>query len=246
MNKKENDGFIKLPSKTNGQIVSPQALLMYVYIRSYLKDEKNYCWPSLKKLEIDSGISINTIKKYTQQLEDAGYLTIKKELRKRTYIFPDKKEKFEKFDREFLYNKELTYTEKAYLVANQRFMFKENGEGKIEYSQKEISEKIHMPYRTVVDQNRSLIKKDFATIRELQTLDPETGYKNKHFVYFLSKVGQKFWEHEKRIEANEEDIEMIKEENKEIKEENKNLRRKYAEMEARLNKLEQDKNIILI
>lgn len=240
MEKKENDGYVKLPSKTNGKIVSPQALLMYVYIRSYLKDEKNYCWPSLKSLELDSGLSANTIKKYTNELEEAEYLTVKKEKRKRTYIFPDKKEKFEKFDREFLYNKELTYIEKSYLVANQRYMFKENGEGKISYTQKEISKRINMPYRTVVDQNKSLVKKDFATIRELQTINSETGCKNKQFVYFLSKIGQKFWEHEKRIEINEENIE-------EIKAENKDLRRKYMELEERLNQLENNsiKPIIL-
>lgn len=239
MEKKENDGFIKLPSKTNGKIVSPQALLMYVYIRSYLKDEKNYCWPSLKSLELDSGLSANTIKKYTTELENAEYLTVKKELRKRTYIFPDKKEKFEQFDREFLYNKELTYTEKSYIVANQRFMFKEEGEGKIEYTQKEIAKNINMPYPTVVKQNRSLIKKDFATIRELQTLNSETGCTNKQFVYFLSKIGQKFWDHEKRIEANEESIE-------EIKAENIDLKRKYQELESRLNKLENNKEYVIL
>ena len=239
MKKTDNDGFIKLPSKTNGKIVSPQALLMYVYIRSYLKDEKNYCWPSLKSLELDSGISTNTIKKYTAELEQAEYLTVKKELRKRTYIFPDKREKFEQFDREFLYNENLTYTEKAYIVANQRFMFKEGGEGKIEYSQKEIAENINMPYPTVVKQNRSLIKKDFATIRELQTLNPETGCTNKQFVYFLSKIGQKFWDHEKRIEANEDNIE-------ELKAENQDLKRKYSELESRLNKLENKESHVIL
>lgn len=237
MEEKKNDGFIKLPTKTNGKIVSPQALLMYVYIRSYLKDEKNYCWPSLKTLELNTGLSANTIKKYTEELENAEYLIVKKETRKRIYIFQDKKEKFEQFDKNFLYNKELTYIEKAYLVANQRFMFKEQGEGKIGYSQKEIAENINMPYSTVVKQNRSLIKKDFATIRELQTLNNGTG--NKQFVYFLSKIGQKFWDHERRIEANEDNIE-------ELKAENLNLRRKYFELESRLNKLERKDECIIL
>ena len=239
MKKTDNDGFIKLPSKTNGKIVSPQALLMYVYIRSYLKDEKNYCWPSLKSLELDSGISANTIKKYTAELEQAEYLTVKKELRKRTYIFPDKREKFEQFDREFLYNENLTYTEKAYIVANQRFMFKEDGEGKIEYSQKEIAENINMPYPTVVKQNRSLIKKDFATIRELQKIDSETGCQNKQFVYYLTKIGQKFWEHEKRIEANEENIQQIKEENLILKD-------RLSKLEDKLKNIEENQNKIIL
>ena len=239
MNEKKNDGFIKLPSKSDTKVVSPQALLMYVYIRSYLKDEKTYCWPSLKKLELDSGISANTIKKYTEELENAGYLTVKRELRKRTYIFPNKKEKFEMFDREFLYNKDLTYTEKAYLVANQKFMFKENGEGKIEYSQKEISEKINMPYPTVVKQNRSLIKKDFATIRELQKINSETGCQNKQFVYYLTKIGQKFWEHEKRIEANEENIQQIKEENLILKD-------RLSKLEDKLKNIEENQNKIIL
>lgn len=238
MDDKKEKGFIKLPSKSNSVAVSPQALLMYVYIRSYLKDEKNFCWPSLNSLELDSGISTNTIKKYTKELENAGYLEVRKEKHKRIYIFHDKKEKFEKFDREFLKNRELTYTEKAYLVANQRFMFKENGEGKIEYTQKEIAEKINMPYSTVVKQNRSLIKKDLATIRELNTIDSETGCKNKQFVYYLSKIGQKFWEHEKRIEANEQDIELIKEENAMLK-------RQMDELTKKIHKLELNAEVVL-
>lgn len=202
MKKEKNDGFIKLPSKETSFQVSPQALLMYVYIRSYLKDEKNYCWPSLNSLCLDSGLSINTIKKYTDELERAGYLKVEKEKRKRTYIFFDKKEKFERFDREFLYNRDLSFTEKAYLVASQQYMFKEDGIGKIEYSQKEISEKINMPYPTVVKQNNSLIKKEFASLEQ----SFNAGNSKLQFRYFLSKLGQKFWEQDKKIQENTEAI----------------------------------------
>ena len=93
-------------------------------------------------------------------------------------------------------------------------MFKEDGVGKVTYSDTELSEKTGLNRHTISKTNQSLIEKGFAEQIVLRSKNPETGLIDKETVFHLNELGQaivfKLKEHEDRIDKYEEEIEELK------------------------------------
>ena len=96
--------------------------------------------------------------------------SIIKQGKNQIYRFNDYKT-FEVFSYDFLYNKDLTSTEKAYLVATQQYMFKTQETGSVSFSNNALSNLIHMPESTVSKCNRSLENKNLLTIVDNRNRD---------------------------------------------------------------------------
>ena len=126
---------IELPTENENSEITPKDKLVYLAVKSYENSKTHECFPSMAKISERCGASEPTIKKSLDKLEKAGYISIEKvNSRKKVYKFSPYK-KFECFSYDFLYNKDLTFTEKSYLAASQQFMLeKESGRGKIDYS----------------------------------------------------------------------------------------------------------------
>ena len=219
----ETKQHVQLPNNMTPEL-SPKDLLIYLYIKSYANKDTHEAFPSLELLHQKSGAAINTIRGCIQNLVKAGKIEIKKEGRKNIYKFLNFKDGFEPFSYEFLDKKDLTFLEKAQLVASQQFMFKHEGEGVISYSNRQLADIINMPESTVRKNLTSLINKGYVEIKEVK--DEFTGLVTKQKIYHLNKLEQAIIfilkNHEDRIKENEnrlDDYELkLAEQAKEIEE----------------------------
>lgn len=207
---------VQLPNNmTDVSDISPKDLIIYLTIKKYMNKETKEAFPSLQTISSDSGAAINTVRKCINNLISAGYLEVYKVKRMNHYRFK-KYNAFEPFSYAFLDKKDLSFTEKAYLVASQQYMFKESGEGKISLSTRELSKRINMSESTIRRCDQSLEAKEYMQIVQTNKRDPETGCAIREKFYHLTKLEQAIVfilkNHEERIQSNTEDIQTLREE----------------------------------
>lgn len=229
MEKESINQFVILPKKEVGDQLQKYEILIYVAIRRYMNKNTMKAYPSLDRIQKDTGVSKATIIKIIKNIINKGYM--QQESKKGVgaiYTFNNEKS-FEPFSYEFLDNENLTKAEKLQILCTQQYMFKENGIGKISYSDNELAEKTGLNRNTIAKTNQSLMQKGFATQVSLATRDPKTGLMNKETMYHLDEIGQaivfKLKEHDDRIVKNEEDIESLKKDNELLRRELNEIKR---------------------
>ena len=229
MEKESINQFVILPKKEVGDQLQKYEILIYVAIRRYMNKDTMKAYPSLDRIQKDTGVSKATIIKIIKNIINKGYM--QQESKKGVgaiYTFNNEKS-FEPFSYEFLDNENLTKAEKLQILCTQQYMFKENGVGKISYSDNELAEKTGLNRNTIAKTNQSLMQKGFATQVSLATRDPKTGLMNKETIYHLDEIGQaivfKLKEHDDRIVKNEEDIESLKKDNELLRRELNEIKR---------------------
>ena len=229
MEKESVNQFVILPKKEVGDQLQKYEILIYVAIRRYMNKNTMKAYPSLDRIQKDTGVSKATIIKIIKNIINKGYM--QQESKKGVgaiYTFNNEKS-FEPFSYEFLDNENLTKAEKLQILCTQQYMFKENGIGKISYSDNELAEKTGLNRNTIAKTNQSLMQKGFATQVSLATRDPKTGLINKETMYHLDEIGQaivfKLKEHDDRIVKNEEDIESLKKDNELLRRELNEIKR---------------------
>lgn len=229
MEKESINQFVILPKKEVGDQLQKYEILIYVAIRRYMNKNTMKAYPSLDRIQKDTGVSKATIIKIIKNIINKGYM--QQESKKGVgaiYTFNNEKS-FEPFSYEFLDNENLTKAEKLQILCTQQYMFKENGIGKISYSDNELAEKTGLNRNTIAKTNQSLMQKGFATQVSLATRDPKTGLINKETMYHLDEIGQaivfKLKEHDDRIVKNEEDIESLKKDNELLRRELNEIKR---------------------
>lgn len=229
MEKESVNQFVILPKKEVGDQLQKYEILIYVAIRRYMNKNTMKAYPSLDRIQKDTGVSKATIIKIIKNIINKGYM--QQESKKGVgaiYTFNNEKS-FEPFSYEFLDNENLTKAEKLQILCTQQYMFKENGVGKISYSDNELAEKTGLNRNTIAKTNQSLMQKGFATQVSLATRDPKTGLINKETMYHLDEIGQaivfKLKEHDDRIVKNEEDIESLKKDNELLRRELNEIKR---------------------
>lgn len=199
---------VQLPnSMTEDSNLTPQDLLIYVSIKRYMNNATKEAFPSLQTICKKSGASINTVRKCIANLEKQEYFKIERRGRQNYYVFSEHKN-FEPFSYDFLDKEDLTFTEKAYIIASQQYMYKDSaGYGKISFTNSELSERINMSESTISKCNRSLSSKDYLTIIKCKTACEETGIQLQEKIFHLDELGQAvIWalcSHEERIQNNE-------------------------------------------
>ena len=166
----DKNQHIQLPNRKENEDISPREQLVYLALKSFMNKDTKESFPSLKKISSITGINVGTIRKDIKRLEELDYIKIIKQGRNQIYKFNDYKT-FEVFSYDFLYNKDLTSTEKAYLVATQQYMFKTQETGSVSFSNNALSNLIHMPESTVSKCNRSLENKNLLTIVDNRNRD---------------------------------------------------------------------------
>ena len=181
---------VQLPNNMTTKDLTPKDLLVYVSIKRYMNKDSLECYPSLDKIVEVSGVSKPTVRKTIDKLSELKYITVSKSGRKNVYKFSPYKN-FEPFIYEFLDRKDISPDEKALIIAEQQFMFKDiDGLGKISYSDTELSEKINMSYNTIVKYHRSLEQKGYITTVKTKAKDSETGIAVNEKIFHLDELGQ--------------------------------------------------------
>ena len=215
--------FVKVPNKmTELTDLHPKDLVIYANLVRYV-DHENVCRPSLTTLSNESGAAINTVRKCLNNLVKAGYIDItKRNKQSNIYTILKRVEGFEMFSKEFLDNKDLSFSEKAFLIASQQYMFlnTDASEGTIKMTSTELSDKINMPYSSLRACQRSLEKKEL-----MQVLTD--GSKTYNLGKFNTAVIYKLKEHEDKLLALEGDNKKLKRENRNLRKEIESLQKKY-------------------
>lgn len=220
---------VQLPNDMTADAnLTPQDLLIYVAIKRYMNKDTKEAFPSLQTICAKSGASVNTVRKCIANLEKEKYFTITKEGRKNVYKFSEYKN-FEPFSYDFLDKEDLTFTEKAYIIASQQYMFKdEPGIGKITLSSQDLAKRINMPESTISKCNKSLTAKDYLSIIRCNKRDEETGVVIQEKIFHLDELGQAvIWalhNHEERITNNEKTLNRALDEIAKLKAELQELR----------------------
>lgn len=229
MEKESINQFVILPKKEVGDQLQKYEILIYVAIRRYMNKNTMKAYPSLDRIQKDTGISKATIIKIIKNIINKGYMQQESKKGVGTIYTFNNEKSFEPFSYEFLDNENLTKAEKLQILCTQQYMFKENGIGKISYSDNELAEKTGLNRNTIAKTNQSLMQKGFATQVSLATRDPKTGLINKETMYHLDEIGQaivfKLKEHDDRIVKNEEDIESLKKDNELLRRELNEIKR---------------------
>ena len=220
---------VQLPNDMTADAnLTPQDLLIYVAIKRYMNKDTKEAFPSLQTICAKSGASVNTVRKCITNLEKEKYFTITKEGRKNVYKFSEYKN-FEPFSYDFLDKEDLTFTEKAYIIASQQYMYKdEPGIGKITLSGQDLAKRINMPESTISKCNKSLTAKDYLSIIRCNKRDEETGVVVQEKIFHLDELGQAvIWalhNHEERITNNEKTLNLALDEIAKLKAELQELK----------------------
>lgn len=205
---------VQLPNNmTKETILTPQDLLVYVSIKRYMNKDTKEAFPSLQTIANSCGASIPTVRKCIKNLEEREYIKVTKKGRSQIYTFL-KYTNFEPFSYEFLDKEDLSFTEKAYLIASQQYMFKDDGLGKISMDNKNLADTINMPTSTISKCNRSLESKGYLDI--IKAKQSGSGITINEKFFHLDELGQAIvftlQNHEDRINKNENDIKDIRKE----------------------------------
>lgn len=210
----ENDQFVIYPHPANSEPqpdLDPKDKLVYVAIRRYMNSRTMEAFPSYATITKDTGAAAKTIKKCVDNLIREGYIETRRKGKYLIYKFNNNK-RFEPYSYDFLDNPNLTFTEKSYIVASHQYMFKDGNEGKIQYSNKELSALIHMPASTISDCNKSLEAKGYLEgASEFIKRFPQ----DKLNLIFI----EKFKEQDERMDNIEDEVKMLREELARLKKE---------------------------
>ena len=110
-------------------------------------------------------------------------------------------------------------------------MFKENGEGKISYNNREMAEKLNISEKSVSRYNDALERKNYLSI--IQTNAKKDGVIINEKFFHLDELGQAvvfiLQDHDKKINENTKDIEELKKDMKILMRENEELKNKFNE-----------------
>ena len=211
--------------------LKPIDYLVYANIRRYMNKDTKCCWPSLSTIATVCDCSVPTIRTSIKRLRKEGLLEIiKRKGQSDMYRFTELLENFERFTPEFLDNREITPEEKAYLIGLHSQSYKNEDYAVTTYSNKELSETLNIPERTIRYYNKSLQEKEIMTEIATQLTD-SAGFNVPAKAVDMHKIGQAILyinkrvdDHEDRITSLEKMLELALNENKSLKKENELLK----------------------
>lgn len=227
----EKNQFVIVPnSAVECDDISPKSLVIYCAIRRHMNNKTLEAYPSVSTIAKEAGCGEDLVRKAIKELEDNGFIkSTKRNGQSTLYKFSETK-KFEPFSYDFLDDTKLKIREKAYLIMNQKNMFKKDGIGVSSYSTKEIAEKVRMSIPTVLSCENKLIKAGYLQKIDSKNIDKETGL-NEKLRYYLLEMYNAISVTYHQVEKNTEDIENLKKENAEMKKTIEILKRKVFQEE---------------
>lgn len=199
-----------------------QVLGLYAYLRRYMNKDTHSTFVSLRTLQGETKLSIPTIQKYLNILEEEDHIKIiKGEKRCNIYVFNKGSslysKGFEMYTFEFIKNKDIPFKEKCALIAFQeRMMNKDSGRGTISSTPLEMSNILNTSFSTYKRIEKDLINNNWITIMKSNVKDSETGCKKNIYTFDLEAIGQavlfnqkKIAEHDKMLHEMQEEIKRL-------------------------------------
>lgn len=212
-----------------------QVLGLYAYLRRYMNKDTYSTFVSLRTLQGETKLSIPTIQKYLNILEEEDHIKIiKGEKRCNIYVFNKGSslynKGFEMYTFEFMKNKEIPFKEKCALIAFQeRMMNKDSGRGTISSTPLEMSNILNTSFSTYKRIEKDLINNNWITIMKSNVKDSETGCKKNIYTFDLEAIGQAVLFNQKKIAEHDEMLHEMQEEIKRLNHEVKLLHKELGD-----------------
>lgn len=195
-----------------------QVLGLYAYLRRYMNKDTYSTFVSLRTLQGETKLSIPTIQKYLNILEEEDHIKIiKGEKRCNIYVFNKGSslysKGFEMYTFEFIKNKDIPFKEKCALIAFQeRMMNKDSGRGTISSTPLEMSNILNTSFSTYKRIEKDLINNNWITVMKSNVKDSETGCKKNIYTFDLESIGQAVLFNQKKIAEHDEMLHEMREE----------------------------------
>lgn len=212
-----------------------QVLGLYAYLRRYMNKDTYSTFVSLRTLQGETKLSIPTIQKYLNILEEEDHIKIiKGEKRCNIYVFNKGSslysKGFEMYTFEFIKNKDIPFKEKCALIAFQeRMMNKDSGRGTISSTPLEMSNILNTSFSTYKRIEKDLINNNWITIMKSNVKDSETGCKKNIYTFDLEAIGQAVLFNQKKIAEHDEMLHEMQEEIKRLNHEVKLLHKELGD-----------------
>ena len=212
-----------------------QVLGLYAYLRRYMNKDTYSTFVSLRTLQGETKLSIPTIQKYLNILEEEDHIKIiKGEKRCNIYVFNKGSslysKGFEMYTFEFIKNKDIPFKEKCALIAFQeRMMNKDSGRGTISSTPLEMSNILNTSFSTYKRIEKDLINNNWITIMKSNVKDSETGCKKNIYTFDLEAIGQAVLFNQKKIAEHDEMLHEMREEIKRLNHEVKLLHKELGD-----------------
>lgn len=193
--------------------LEPFDMLVYACIKRFMNQQTGEAFPSIRTLQQMLGCHPQKIKASIDRLR-GKYFSTYFDGRKQVYVFSGKYRNFEPFSYEFLDKQDLTYMEKAYVVAIQQYMFKDVEDlGKVSFTTKQLSDLINMPEWEIWKHDRSLQDKGYLNLVKTKNRDFATGLPMTERMFDMEKLGQHLiwllFKNTQRIRQNSERIKKL-------------------------------------
>ena len=160
------------------ELITSKELLVYASIKRYQNKNTNEAFPSMNTISKHCGWSRPTVAKMIGNLEEAGYIKIKREqtgsLTKNIYQILKTPENFERFDLGFLDDASLTAEDKSTILALQQEMLnKNNGDELLPMTLNDIDacKYLNCSMSTLKRRYKSLIDKNILSLDITQDRD---------------------------------------------------------------------------
>lgn len=212
-----------------------QVLGLYAYLRRYMNKDTYSTFVSLRTLQGETKLSIPTIQKYLNILEEEDHIKIiKGEKRCNIYVFNKGSslysKGFEMYTFEFIKNKDIPFKEKCALIAFQeRMMNKDSGRGTISSTPLEMSNILNTSFSTYKRIEKDLINNNWITVMKSNVKDSETGCKKNIYTFDLEAIGQAVLFNQKKIAEHDEMLHEMQEEIKRLNHEVKLLHKELGD-----------------
>lgn len=226
---------VQVPHELCKGQIDYQVLGLYAYLRRYMNKDTYSTFVSLRTLQGETKLSIPTIQKYLNILEEEDHIKIiKGEKRCNIYVFNKGSslynKGFEMYTFEFMKNKEIPFKEKCALIAFQeRMMNKDSGRGTISSTPLEMSNILNISFSTYKRIEKDLINNNWITIMKSNVKDSETGCKKNIYTFDLEAIGQAVLFNQKKIAEHDEMLHEMQEEIKRLNHEVKLLHKELGD-----------------
>lgn len=222
---------VQVPHRLCKGQIDYQVLGLYAYLRRYMNKDTYSTFVSLRTLQGETKLSIPTIQKYLNILEEEDHIKIiKGEKRCNIYVFNKGSslysKGFEMYTFEFIKNKDIPFKEKCALIAFQeRMMNKDSGRGTISSTPLEMSNILNTSFSTYKRIEKDLINNNWITIMKSNVKDSETGCKKNIYTFDLEAIEQAVLFNQKKIAEHDEILHEMQEEIKRLNHEVKLLQK---------------------
>lgn len=169
----------------SGKLV-PTDLLVYVTLKRFYNSKTKLCFPGLRKVSDTCKLSIPTIRKSIDSLEEEMWISVvKKDKGYKQYYYFKPYTNFEVFSPEFLDNPLVSPKEKAYIMSSQQHMYKDSGVGNMSYNNKELSSKINLSKSLISRRDKDLEDKGLLLLHNDKSKTFELNALGQEIIFTL-------------------------------------------------------------